>query len=159
LEVSRPLLGYPSVVFTGKYADPIPLLQAASDAAIATPPHERFGIPDADAQRVRIEVEVRTLRMDNLLSLSGTEPYIHFYTTERTFPAIFDQARVLPLEFRDAHVLRFSDPNDIMGFTQAEIDALDQIVLPTVRDIRLTLRAVADENAAYFAPTAHVGKP
>jgi hypothetical protein len=159
LQVSRPLLGYPSVVFTGKYADPIPLLQAASDAAIANPPHERFGIPDPDAQRVRIEVEIRTLRMDNLLSLSGTEPYVHFYTTERAFPAIFDQARVIPLEFRDAHVLRFSDPNNIMGFTQAEIDALDQIVLPTARNIRLTIRAVADDDAAYFAPAAHVGKP
>ena len=30
IEVGRPLLGYPSVVFTGKYADPIPLLQAAA---------------------------------------------------------------------------------------------------------------------------------
>jgi len=159
LEVSRPLLGYPSVVFTGKYADPIALLQAASDAATTTPPHERFGIPDPDAQRVHIDVEVRTLRMDNRLSLSGTEPYIHLYTTERAFPAAFDQARVISLEFRDAHVLRFSDPNDIIGLTQAEIDALDQIVLPTARDIRLTIRAVADADPAYFAAAANIGKP
>ena len=31
ITVYRPLLGYPSVVFTGKYADPIPLLQAVVD--------------------------------------------------------------------------------------------------------------------------------
>ena len=67
LNVSRPLLGYPSVVFTGKYADPIPLLQAASDAAVGK---ESFGIPDPDVQRVQIDVEVRALRLDNLLSLS-----------------------------------------------------------------------------------------
>jgi hypothetical protein len=34
IEVGRPLLGYPSVVFTGKYADPIALLEVASDAAV-----------------------------------------------------------------------------------------------------------------------------
>ncbi len=159
LEVRRPLLGYPSVVFTGKYADPIPLLQAASDAAAnGTAPRESFGIPDPDATRVRIEVEVRTLRMDNLLSLSKREPFIHLYTTERTFPADFAQARVIPLEFRDAHVLHFGDPNDIVGLTQAEIDALDQLVLPTARDIRLTIRAVADADPAYFAAGAHIGK-
>ena len=34
LSVERPMLGYPAVVFTGKYADPLPLLQAASDASV-----------------------------------------------------------------------------------------------------------------------------
>jgi hypothetical protein len=158
LEVSRPLLGYPSVVFTDKYADPIPLLQAASDAAVGK---EAFGIPDPDATRVRIEVEVRTLEMDNLLSLSGREPYIHLYTTERTFAADFAESLVLPLEFRDARVLRFGDPNDLgdLELTVAEIDAMDELVLPTARDVRLTLRAVADQDPAYFANGAHSGKP
>ena len=158
LEVRRPLLGYPSVVFTGKYADPIPLLQAASNAAVG---QESFGIPDPDVQRVRIDVEVRTLKMDNLLSLSGRDAYIHLYTTERDFSNDVNQPRIIPLEFRDAAVLNFQDPNNLgdLGVTQAEIDALDQLVLPRGRDIRLTIRAVADENAVYFAPSAHVGKP
>lgn len=158
LEVSRPLLGYPNVVFTGKYANPIPLLQAASDAAVGK---ESFGIPDPDVQRVRVDVEVRALRMDNLLSLSRREAYIHLYTTDRDFPADFNQARVIPLEFRDANILNFQDPNDLgdLGVTSAEIDALDQLVLPTARDIRLTIRAVADDDAAYFAPGANLGKP
>jgi hypothetical protein len=158
LHVARPLLGYPSVVFTGKYADPIPLLKAASDAAVGK---DSFGIPDPDAKRVRIDVEVRTLRMDNLLSLSGWEPYIHLYTTYRDFPSDFAQPRDIPLEFRDAHVLHFQDPNDLgdLGLTQGQIDALDQIVLPTARDVRLTLQAVADDDPAYFAPSANIGKP
>ena len=158
LEVTRPLLGYPSVVFTGKYAAPIPLLQAASAAATG---EESFGIPDPDVQRVRVDVEVRTLRMDNLRSLSGREPYVHLYTTERDFPADVMQPSAIPLEFRDAAVLRFQDPNDLgdLGVTQAELDAMSQLVLPTARDIRITLRAVADEDAAYFAPGAHLGKP
>ena len=158
LEVRRPLLGYPSVVFTGKYPDPIPLLQAASDAAVG---QESFGIPDPDVQRVRVDVEVRALKMDNLLSLSGREAYVHLYATERAFPADVDQPRVIPLEFRDAPVLTFQDPNDLgdLGVTQAELDAMDELVLPTSRDIRLTVRAVADADPAYFAPGAHVGKP
>ncbi|MBC8160388.1 MAG: hypothetical protein H7Z42_04140, partial [Roseiflexaceae bacterium] len=158
LTVGRPLLAYPSVVFTGKYVDPIPLLQAASDAAVG---QDSFGIPDPDVTRMRIDVEVRALRMDNLLSLSGREAYVHLYSTERAFPAEFDQPRVIALEFRDAAVLRFGDPNDRgdLGLAQAEIDMLDQLVLPTARDIRLTVRALADEDAAYFAAGANVGKP
>ena len=158
LEIGRPLLGYPSVVFTGKYADPVPLLQAAADAAVGK---ESFGIPDPDVQRVRIDVEVRALRMDNLLSLSGREAWALLYTAHRDFPADVDQPRTVPLEFRDANVLRFGDPNDLgdLGVTQAEIDALDELVLPTARDVRLTIRAVADEDPTYFANNAHAGKP
>jgi hypothetical protein len=158
LEVSRPLLCYPAVVFTGKYVDPIPLLKAASDAAVGK---GSFGIPDPDVTRLRIDVEVRTLRMDNLLSLSGREPYIAFYTTHRNLPAAFDQPCVIPLEFRDANVLKFEDPGDLgdLGLTQAQIDDLNQIVLPTAREIRLTIRAIADDNPAYFAAGANIGKP
>src|SRR5439155_15710570 len=119
LEIDRPLLGYPAVVFTGKYADPIPLLQAASDAAVGK---GSFGISDPDVTRVRIEVEVRTLRMDNMDSLSGREPYIHYYTTHRDFPEEFDDACEIPLEFRDIAVLNFGNPADLGdGMTQAAI--------------------------------------
>ncbi|MQA30629.1 MAG: hypothetical protein GEU82_12470 [Luteitalea sp.] len=114
----RPLLGYPSVVFTGKYADPIPLLQAASDAAVG---RESFGIPDPDVTRVRVDVEVRTLRMDNLLSLSGNEAYIHLYTTDRDFPADVDAPRTIPLGFREARILHFGDPNDFGDTTAVAV--------------------------------------
>ncbi|MEA2600135.1 MAG: hypothetical protein QOF89_1127 [Acidobacteriota bacterium] len=162
IEVGRPLLGYPSVVFTGKYdglvPDAVSRLVAASTAAVGK---ESFGIPDPDVRKVRIDVEVRALRMDNQLSLSGREAWALLYTTHRDFPADFDQPRNVPLEFRDANVLRFGDPADLgdLGVTQAEIDALDELVLPRARDVRLTLRAVADEDAAYFAKDAHIGKP
>ena len=158
LKVERPLLGYPNVVFTGKYADPIARLQTASNAAVGK---EGFGIPDPDVQRVRVDVEIGTLRQDNLLSLSGRESYIHLYTTFRDFPATFDATCDIPLDFRDANVLHFGDPNDLgdLGLTQAQIDALDELVLPTQRDVRLTLRAVAPDDPTYFAPGANVGKP
>lgn len=156
--VNRPLLGYPSVLFTGKYADPVPLLQAASDAAVGK---ESFGIPDPDVTHVQVDVEVRSLRLDNLQSLSGREAWALLYTTKRAFPADFAKPRMIPLEFRDAPVLRFGDPNDLgdLGATVAEIDALDELVLPTAREIRLTVRAVAQPDSSYFAAGANLGKP
>ncbi|SEA98023.1 hypothetical protein [Rubrimonas cliftonensis] len=158
LSVDRPLLNYPSVVFTGKYADPIPLLQAAS---VALQGQESFGIPDPDATRLRIDVEVRGLKLDNALSLSGREPFYRLYTTHRDFPVDFAATLTLPLAFRDAATLRYGDPNDLgdLGLSVAEIDALAEIVLPTAREIRLTLRAVGDPDPAYFAPGADVGRP
>ena len=158
LTVRRPLLGYPAVVFTGKYADPIPLLKAASDAAVGK---GSFGIPDPDVNRVRIDIELRTVRMDNLLSLSGREPYAALYTTHRNFPAAFDQPCVIPIEFRDAAVLNFGNPADLgdLGVTQAQIDAMNQLVLPSARDIRITIRAEADDNPIYFAKDTAIGKP
>jgi hypothetical protein len=166
LVVHRPLLGYPSVMFTGKYsdADALARLQAASDAAadFATPgkEHEAFGIPDPDVERVRIDIEVRTLRMDNLLSISGKEPYMLLYTAERKFAADFDQPCTIPLHFRDAGVLEPGVPGlGDLGLSQADIDNGDDLVLPTARDIRLTIRAVASDNADYFASGANIGKP
>jgi hypothetical protein len=85
LTVCRPLLGYPAVVFTGKYADPIAALTQASKAMIGI---EAFGIEDPDVDRVEITVEVRTLKMDNLLSVSGKDNYVFLYKTVRSFAAI-----------------------------------------------------------------------
>lgn len=157
ITVRRPQLGYPAVVFTGKYADPIARLKLASDAAVGK---GSFGIPDPDVARLRIDVEVRTLRLDNLGSLSGREPYILYYTTHRELPEDFEEACEIPLAFRDIAVLVFGNPGDRGGgLTQAAIDAADQLPLPTARDIRVTIRAVADANPGYFASDAHIGKP
>ena len=111
--------------------------------------------------KVRIDVEVRALRMDNQLSLSGREPWALLYTTHRDFPADFDAARDIPLEFLDVNVLDFGTPRDLsaLGVTQAELDGLDSLLLPTARDIRLTIRGIADADPEYFAADANVGKP
>lgn len=166
LRIARPRLGYPSVVFTGKYADPIPLLQAASDRAVspdaAGADREASGIPDPDVQRLTIDVEVRALKMDNGLSSSGRDAWALLYSTTRTLPADMDATRELALRFRDANVLRFGDVTDLgdFGATAKDIDELtDELPLPTARDVRITIRATADEDAAYWAPGAHIGKP
>lgn len=165
LHIGRPRLGYPSVVFTGKYADPIPLLQAASDRSLDPDPDSRdreaFGIPDPDVKRLRFDVDVRALRMDNKLSASRAEPWARLYSTTRALDDDVDAVRIVPLEFRRANVLRFGDATDLgdLDLSLAEINAMDALPLPRSRDVRITVRAEADEDASYWAKGAHLGKP
>jgi hypothetical protein len=152
LKLKRPLLGYPSVVFTDRYADPITLLQNAS---LAMKGKEAFGISDPDVDSVEITVELQTLKMDNLQSVSGRESYIKYYTTIRRFPtasAVFDDELIVPLEYRDCKVLNFGDPGDLgnLGVNQAQLAALPQLVLPRARTIRLTIRAVCEDKPDYY---------
>ena len=156
LKIKRPLLGYPAAVFTGKYANAVALLKQAS---IAMKDKEAFGIADPDVDRVEITVELQTLKMDNLMSVSGKEAYIKLYKTYRTFPKgdlEFEDELLIHLDYKDCNVLNFGDPADLgdLGVTQAYIDSLDkpvppklpELILPTARVIRLTIRAVCEEK-------------
>src|SRR5207248_8216676 len=103
INIRRPLLGYPAVAYTGKYADPVSLLKQASIDMVGK---EAFGIEDPDVDRVEITVEVQTLRMDNLLSVSGKDNYVLLYQTTRAFPAVRqeDDYRLdlqIPVTFKD----------------------------------------------------------
>jgi hypothetical protein len=162
LSIKRPFIGYPALVYTGKYAHPIALLKKASRDMLLLPPAEReaFGIHDPDVDRIEITVEMETLKMDNLESVSGKENYVHLYTTERKFPAVageedFAAALQIPLEYRDVKVLHIGDElnlQDDFGFVGA-IGDVAEIYVPTERTVRLTLRAVcaktADDHAYY----------
>lgn len=151
LTIRRPLLGYPAVVYTGKYADPVTRLIAASKAMAGV---EAFGIPDPDVDRVLITVEIKTLEMDKLLSVSGKDNYVHLYTTSRAFPAVnndddYDAPLEVPIVYTDCKVLRVT-PDEInlvedLGLS-APIDDLTEIVLPTGRTARITIRAFCEEK-------------
>jgi hypothetical protein len=159
LTVRRPLLGYPAVVYTGKYADPVPLLVDAANAAAGS---DSFGLADPDVVRVRIDVEIRTLLMDNKLSMSGSEAFIHLYQVTRDFPAGFDDPLQIPLDFIDAHVLNFGDTADLgdLRVTENELANMQKLVLPRGRDIRLTMRAEGNGDTSYYdANDAWLGKP
>jgi hypothetical protein len=149
LKIQRPLLGYPAVVFTGKYANAVALLKQASQDLKGV---EAFGLADPNVETVEITVEVQALKMDNLLSVSGKESYIKFYTTSRKFPGGFDDILDIPIEYRDCNVLNFGDPSNLgdLGLSQAQLDGLDQLVLPKARSIRLTLRAVCEKIDGYY---------
>ena len=88
---------------------PMSLLQAASDAAVGK---GSFGIPDPDVTRVRIDVEVRALRMDNLIRSPAASRTSCIRRRTGDFPADFAEPCEMPLSFRDVAVLRFGDPAD-----------------------------------------------
>jgi hypothetical protein len=157
LVLQRPLLGYPAVVYTAKYADPVSLLFEAAKNTTT----DAFGIADPDVNRIEITVDVETLKLDYALSATGRENYVRLYQTTRTFPAVaveddYDDKLAISIVYRDVNVLHFgegADPvADLLG-PGTNIDDIDEIVLPTARRIRLTLRAVCadrpDEDKYY----------
>ncbi|MES2647444.1 MAG: hypothetical protein V4717_11245 [Bacteroidota bacterium] len=154
LTIRRPLLGYPAVVYTGKYDDPvgdlinaIPLLSGKDE----------IGLPDPDVTKVEIVVEVESLQMDNLPSKNGKENYTRIYTAYRLFDDVnFSAAINVPIEYKDFNVLNLHDyDSTTLPFDEAEdnktISAISgKIIIPTSRNVRLTLRAVAEGPDAYF---------
>jgi hypothetical protein len=171
LSIQRPFIGYPAVVYTGKYADPVGRLKNASRDMLLRPAKEReaFGIHDPDVDRIEITVEVETLKMDNLQSVSGKDNYVHLYTTERAFPAVADEddyaaALEIPLRYRDVAVLHTGDELNLQsdfGFA-GDIDDVAEIYLPTARTVRLTLRAACEkkpQDQDYYGLISAKGNP
>lgn len=156
IKLKRPRLGYPAVVFTNKYPNVIQMLTADSDKAMSSTAHNTpgrdFGLSDPDVDRVEIAVEVKSLLMDNQLSKTGREAYITLYKTYRKFPAKFDAELNIPISFVDAAQLSLGDPTNLeaLGLSTGEIDSIKKIVLPTSRDIRITMRAVCQPDMNYF---------
>ena len=87
---------------------------------------------DPDVDRIMVIVEVKTLLLDNLASLSQREPFIPLYTTFRKFPDNPEDAFALQLEYRDANVIQFGNKIDLgdLNLSQTDIDNGDSIVLP-----------------------------
>ncbi len=162
--VKRPLLGYPAVLFTDKYElnDAIAKLQAVADAEAdplnADSPRTGLGIADPDVVQAEVIVEVETLQMDNGLSYSGLENYAQLYTTYRDFNAAdFDASLDIPFTFIDAPNLNITDflhaitdPFNNPALMMDDLDNRPDIVVPTGRKIRITIRAVCAKDDVYF---------
>lgn len=162
LNIQRPKLGYPAVVFTGKYGDPVQRLidQAnlglqvdALDPNLNAEHRVGLGIADPDVDRLEITVEIASLKLDKGDSVSGRDDYVHLYTTRRRFPAIgddddYEAGLNVPIEYRDVRVLHTGDEVDLVDDFNLgdDIDNLPGLVLPTARLVRLTLRAVCEDK-------------
>ena len=165
LNMLRPLLGYPSVLFTGKYPNAVADLTA--DAIIATGKRE-VGLADPNVESVEVLVEVKALEMDMLLrhDSDSHESYAKLYITKRKFPVPLDGNLNIPVTFVDAPVLNFTDSQDlgILGLVAGgdDIDNHNDIVLPTSRNVRITLRPVVENKPEYYAKNSNLprkGKP
>ena len=165
LQLSRPIMGYPGVLHTGKYTDPVQRLidasQAIIDEQLSDPAGETggraFGIADPDVVSIHIKVEVETLQMDNLASDDGKQNFITLYSTNRTFNAWdennADETITVPVRFVDEPVLDFA--NKFAPFSANTDNACiaataDEIVLPSARNIRITLRPQGLQQDNYW---------
>lgn len=158
LKIQRPLMEYPGVVLTGKYQqrgqDPIQMLK---NLDFNTDDQLVLGVPDPDANMVEFKIEVKTLQMDNQLSLEGNENYITLYTTKRKFSDDFTEGLEVPIVFIDVPVLNLGEPTNPFlrdDLKKEDLDKMEGIILPKGRHIRLSLRAVADggsvDDQTYF---------
>jgi len=155
--IQRPLLEYPAVVFTNKYQsigkDPIALLKALNFQSDGLKP----ALSDPDVHQVKIRVEVKSLRMDTQLSQNGRDSYITLYETTRTFPSDFDGLLNIPIEFIDVPVLNIGEVANPFLNEELLIDTInemEQLILPTGRHVRISLRAEATSEGA---PEAYFG--
>lgn len=143
LKVNRPILEYPAVIFTKKYPDAIELLKAQTFADKNIKP----GLPDPDVTKVFVRVEVKSLRMDNAYSQNGKDGYITLYRTYRHFPAGFSEKLDIPVNFIDVPVLNLTNeanPFFREDLKSSDLDVMEELILPTGRNVRLTLQAVAE---------------
>jgi hypothetical protein len=160
IKVQRPLLGYPAVLYTGHYAeaDAITRLQQNRDdnfvKQAASQPVDGFGIPDLDVVKVQLKVEVETLKMDNLASDDGREHFITLYTTYRLFDINNpDDLLQIPISWKDMPILNLGDttePFDNVPDNDTIAQTAGTILLPTARDVRITLRACCEGTADYW---------
>jgi hypothetical protein len=169
-EIARPRLGYPALLFTGLNADEA-MAKLVEDRDVLYAPGQPVKEPravswfDPDVERMLVVVDLRTLALDTAASRAGDEAFIPLYTTFRDFNPDPATPFSLELEYRDANVIDFADPATFgdLALSQDDIDAGGPLVLPTSRDIRITLLPVCPDKPgqpAYFgfAPTVHAGE-
>ncbi len=162
LSVKRPLLGYPSVLFTGGYTDAIQKLIDDSNIIIGSVVNgiqkikRDIGLSDPDVSLMEIIVEVRSLGMDTTIrKRDAKDNFAFLYKTKRPFPKSFDAQLDVKFTFIDAPVLNFTGSQQLtdLGLNtsgKTNIDDRDDLVLPNARDIRITVRALTDDKPDYF---------
>ncbi len=153
LSFSRPLLGYPAVVFTGKYADPVGDLKTLANNIVAG---EQFipALPDPDVTTFKIQIEVKSLYMDNLLSSTGRDSFIPLYEKEFKFNAVdFYAPENINIKFVDKAQLKF-DGADVL-----DDGSKHNLILPSARELRLTFIPIVEKaDDKYAAKFIEFGK-
>jgi len=162
-DVFRPRLGYPALLFTEmdtatafqKLREDRDFLHTGKTGLEKIKEQREVSFFDPDTDKILVLVELKTIKMDNLASLNQKEAYIPLYKTFRSFPADAAAAFRLQLEYRDANVIDFGNQVTLgdLNISQTDIDSGNSIVLPTSRDVRITLLPVCSDKAtipAYF---------
>lgn len=162
LSIRRPRISYPSALFTG-YPEALNLLKADFEEVInkfqqdyTDPDGNRpIGIFDPDVDQIEIEVAVRALDMDTSIKKHDPQDnYAIFYTTTRKFPDAIDGILDLPISFVDSPIIQFNGSKNLfmlgLSTNQDSIDDITELILPSNRDIQITVRAKCAEKINYY---------
>ena len=156
LSVKRPLLGYPAILFTGAYKNAVQKLIDDGNAVITRNEKRDIGLYDPDVSRMEVLVEIKALGMDTTIrKRDAKDNYALLYTTTRSFPKNFDAQLDVPFTFIDAPVLSFIDSQQLSDLGlhtsgKINIDERTDLVLPTARDIRITVRPLTVTKPGYY---------
>jgi hypothetical protein len=139
IRISRPLLGYPDIVFTD-FPNAVALLTAQSAAA----QNERRepALPDPDVAQLRIDVEVRTLARDPAATGDTAQPFVPVFSAVRDFPPVPGDPIELELQFTDVATLA------VLRANPAAVG--DPLLLPSARSVRLVLTPIGASRADYW---------
>ncbi|HSB92393.1 MAG TPA: hypothetical protein VLC28_04715, partial [Flavitalea sp.] len=157
--IARPLLGYPSVLYTGRYPNAIDLLKGDADAIVAGNLKRDIGLPDPNVQFAEVLVEVKGLHLDTTLPKRDPKnSFALLYKVKRAFPGGLNDSLSIPITWKDVNVLSFSgsDHLPLLGFEvndEEDLKLRTDIVLPTSRDIKITIRPLCEELDDYYGGT------
>lgn len=146
LTIKRPLLSYPSVLYTGKYKDAAKRLKEKitnipAPANLNQRNEYIVGLPDPDVNSFKMVVEVKSLEMDNALSENGNESYIFL------FEKVFEIPKNAVTENYDLEAtikITYQDYESINPKAFDIIGAEDELVLPTSRHLRISAIPLVD---------------
>jgi hypothetical protein len=136
LELQRPLLHYPAVVFTGHYPNAIQDL--INDVPNAIDQKREPGLVDPDVVSVKITVEVAGLLQDPTATDGG---YVPLFDTFRSFPTGLDATLHIDIQWQDFQ--------QVANLEAAE-PSTGPLLLPTARNIRLRIVAACNPIAGYY---------
>ena len=155
-DVYRPRLGYPALLFTEMNADAAfqKLLDDKKLLHTGKLPNEKIkeqrevSYFDPDVDQIMVIVELRSLLLDNLASLNQRDAFIPLYQTFRKFPNDPEAPFTLQLDYRDANVIDFGNSINLgdLNISQTDIYNGLSLVLPTSRDVRITLLPVCSDK-------------
>ncbi|MEO8108984.1 MAG: hypothetical protein ABI594_03080 [Ginsengibacter sp.] len=157
-DVFRPRLGYPALLFTEmdtniafqKLIDDKNFLYPDGADSAKVTETRGVGFFDPDVDKMMVIVEVKSLLMDNLASSTQREPYLPLYTTFRNFADDPSEAFTIALEYQNANSI-FNPKGDLGDFAAFVLNIDDNdapIVVPTSREVRITLVPVCSEKNA-----------
>ncbi len=126
IDVLRPLLGYPALVYAGGSA-----AELLADLPLAQAERRGVGRPDPDVLSVEVTVEVE--------HPAGAGGFLTLYRTTRAFPA--DASRPMQLD------LAWQDVRDAAALAAP---ATGPLPIPTARNVRIGLVALGRDDPGYF---------